>query len=342
MKQILSEIFSINKNIKFDKILRISIASCLAVIIAGLVGLKYSATAGVIAFLSTQNTVKETHFDVIIRCLAYALGVVLSYITFTTLGYNVYAFGIFMFLLVTICYCLSWSSVISTSMVVCTHFLTEGHFGVELIANEFLLLIIGVSSTMLLNYLVSNNTKEILRDIEHIEKEISNTFLQMSKYVLIVDNSMLDIKELQALHDHLSRSYEKALINQQNSYWDDSHYYIAYMNTRISQCHTLERIIQSMHKMHKPSFMATELSDYMLELSQTVHWRKDVRLHYIKHTALEKAYETYPTPTTRADINDLAAVHDIINELLYYVDLKVELIESLTESQLNRYWKECE
>lgn len=340
MKEFLKEIFTPSHSIRFSKVLRISIASCLAIIIAGLLGLKYSATAGVIAFLSTQDTLRETHFDVIIRCLAYALGVFLSFIIFSIFGYTTYAFGLFMLILVTICYYLGWASVISTSVVVCTHFLTEGHFGSELIMNEFLLLIIGTGCTMLLNRLVSNNTKDILSDIRHIETEMKSTFMEMAKYVLLVDNSMLDISELEHLHKHLSASQRRAIENRKNTYWDDSHYYIAYMNTRMSQYQTMQRIVENMHKMTAPSFLAKDLSDIFTELANMVHLRKDIHLQLDHIRCLEEKFDTYPAPASRAELHDISYTHDIINELTYYIQLKIEFVESLSEKQLQRYWNE--
>lgn len=340
LKEFFKEIFRPANSIRFSKVLRISIASCLAIIIGGLLGLKYSATAGVIAFLSTQDTLRETHFDVIIRCLSYALGVLLSFAIFSIFGYTPYAFGLFMLILVTICYYLGWASVISTSVVVCTHFLMEGHFGSELILNEFLLLIVGTGCTMLLNRLVSNNTTDILNDIQHIEAEMRLTFMEMSKYALLVDNSMLDIDELEHLHKHLSESQNRAIINRKNTYWDDSHYYIAYMNTRISQYQAMQRIVENMHKMTSPSFMAQDLSLIFTELGNRVHQRRNIDTQLERILLLEEKFDSYPVPSSRTELHDISYTHDIINELKYYIQLKIEFVDSLSAKQLQRYWSE--
>ena len=49
------------KNINLIKVIKIAVGTGLAIFIAGIFGLNYSASAGIITLLSIQDTKKSTH-----------------------------------------------------------------------------------------------------------------------------------------------------------------------------------------------------------------------------------------------------------------------------------------
>ncbi len=334
------KIINIRKNINYIKVLRIALSSCIAILIASFVGLKYSSSAGIIAFLSTQDTKKETITDIIIRCLSYLLAVVLSFITFHILGYNTYAFGVFMFLIVTISYYFDWASVLSSSAVVSTHFLMDGALTGSLFINEMLLLLIGIGSTMIMNLFVSNNTKVIKNDMTRIENEFQATFIEMSKYIKLIDRTEYDIARLNALRLHLDESYERAINNKNNEFFSDSNYYLDYMTARIEQFESMQRVVDSMHSLTQVPFMALELSDFCNKISQSVHWRNNTLYLLEEHKNLYKAFDNFPIPQSREEFLNLSHLHDILVELEYYLYTKHVFVSSLSQKQLNRFWKE--
>ena len=328
------------QNVNFIKVFRIALSSCLAILLATLFGLQYSSSAGIIAFLSTQDTKKETIGDIIKRCLSYILSVVLSLIIFKFCGYNTPAFGLFLFFLVSISYYLKWDSVLSSSAVVSTHFLLERNHAPALLLNELLLLFIGVGTAMLMNLFIANNTKSIKKDINRIESEFSSTFMEMSKYILNIDASSYDMVQLDALQSHLDKSHRRAISNRNNDFFSDSNYYISYMEARIRQSETMLRIVHSMHTLTQVPFSAIELSHFMKQISTTLHLRNNTLGLLDEYEALNQQFDNFPIPQSRKEFESLAHIHDILIELGYFLNVKKEFVESLSYKQIKRYWAE--
>ena len=326
------------KSINFRKVFRISLSSCLAILIAGAIGLRYSATAGIIAFLSTQDTKRETIVDIIMRCLSYILSVALSFVCFKLLGYNPFAFGLFMFLIVAISYFFGWESVLSSSAVVSTHYMLEGSHSPEFLVNEMLLLLIGVATTGLMNIFIHDNSKDINQNIHSIENHFQDTFMEMSRSILTLDKSNLDREKLESLRAQLERYHIKAIENINNDVYSASNYYLNYMEFRMAQLDCISRIIDNMHALTNLPFNAQELSAFMVLAAENMHIRANTDSLLEDYDKLNVQFDAFPIPTTRASFENLANIQNILKEIENFIQYKVDFIESLSEQQIQRFW----
>ena len=139
------------QRLQLIKSLKIAAAAAIAIGLAGELGLKYSATAGIITVLSIQNTKRETLKSAGNRWLAFLCALALSKLSFTLLGYGLWAFGTYLFLFALLCICAGWTEAIAMDSVLVTHFLAEQDMGLLLVANEVLLLLIGTGMGILVN-----------------------------------------------------------------------------------------------------------------------------------------------------------------------------------------------
>lgn len=328
------------KKVNVFKVFRVAASTCVAILIASFMGLLYSSSAGIIAFLSTQDTKKETLRDIRIRCFSYILAVALSFVIFHVCGYNTPAFGLFMFLMVWLSYYLDWASVLSSSAVVSTHFLFEGTHSINLIINELLLLFIGVGTAMVMNLFIANNTKTIKEDMLKIENEFSRTFKEMSHYIMVLDNSKYDYERYEELKNHLEESSQRAIKNMNNEFYSDSNYYIHYMDARKEQLDAILRIIDKMHMLTHVPFNALQLSDFMEKISKNIHCKSQTILLEEDYRLLSEEFDQFPIPQNRNEFENLANTHDILLELEYYLNIKRNFITSLSDKQIERYWND--
>ncbi len=88
--------------INFIKILKIAIGSSAAILFAGLLGLQYSASAGIITLLSIQDTKKETLIVAGKRFLAFLLAILIAYVLFQSFGYHTIVFGAFLLVFISV------------------------------------------------------------------------------------------------------------------------------------------------------------------------------------------------------------------------------------------------
>lgn len=118
------------------KSLKIAVAAVLSIAIAGELGLRYSATAGIITVLSIQNTKKETIKSARNRTLAFVCALLIARLLFGILGFSLPAFAGYLFLFALLCFYADWGEAIAMDSVLITHFLTERSMAMALIANE--------------------------------------------------------------------------------------------------------------------------------------------------------------------------------------------------------------
>ena len=83
------------KKIPWLKILKMTVGAVLAMELAGLLHLEYAASAGVIAFLTIQDTRQETSSSALRRGIAFCIMTLLCLPIFSLLGNQPWAFGIF-------------------------------------------------------------------------------------------------------------------------------------------------------------------------------------------------------------------------------------------------------
>ena len=135
----------------FLKSLKITAGAILAILAASCLGLKYSATAGIITILSIQNTKKETIRTAAARAVAFGCALVLSFVCYRLLGYTVLAFGMYLLGFTLVCLLFGWTAAIAMDSVLITHFLAEKTMNVSMMANEIGLFVIGAGIGVLLN-----------------------------------------------------------------------------------------------------------------------------------------------------------------------------------------------
>ena len=86
------------------KVFKISTACCIAILLADLLGLTSSTSAGIITLLSIQDTKKATFQIAVKRLLAFIPAIFFALLIFWTVGFHVFSFGIFLFVFILFCY----------------------------------------------------------------------------------------------------------------------------------------------------------------------------------------------------------------------------------------------
>ncbi|MBQ1207331.1 MAG: hypothetical protein IIX65_02260, partial [Lachnospiraceae bacterium] len=175
------------EKLKFSKVLRIAIGSSIAIFLAETIGLRYSTSAGIITFLTVQDTKRETLKLATKRLLSYFVTIILAMI-FLHGSYDYLKFGLFMLCLVGISYLAGWEGAISVNAVIGTHFLMEMSFDPMFALNELILVLIGSAMGVIVNLYMPKKDKRILRDIERLEAQMSKILAQLSIDIETMDS----------------------------------------------------------------------------------------------------------------------------------------------------------
>ena len=160
------------KNINIIKVIKIAVGTGLAIFIAGIFGLNYSASAGIITLLSIQDTKKSTIKIAVKRIAAFVLAMLISLAVFTLFGYDIWALICYLLIFVAVCMFFDLNEGLSPCTVLVTHIMAEKYMSFDIVKNEAALMLIGTSVGIFLNMYMPRNLKHIREYQVKIENEI--------------------------------------------------------------------------------------------------------------------------------------------------------------------------
>lgn len=327
------------EKLKFSKVLRIAIGSSIAIFLAETIGLRYSTSAGIITFLTVQDTKRETLKLAVKRLLSYFVTIILAMI-FLHGSYDYLKFGLFMLCLVGISYVAGWEGAISVNAVIGTHFLMEATFDPMFALNELILVLIGSALGVLVNLYMPKKDKRILRDIERLEAQMSKILGQLSVDIETMDSRVKGDKQLIELEKALDKCISKAYHNFNNTLRQHSTYFISYLEMRKQQCVIMQGIRNSIYAMTHVPEQASLIAAFVSHISETIHEEDNqVELRELLQYIFEHL-ERSPLPTSRREFENRALLFHALKDFEEFILVKEEFIESLTPEQLEIYWED--
>lgn len=323
---------------KWLPILKISVGSGLAILVANLLGLQFAPSAGIITLLSIQQTKKETILVAGKRMLSFLFAVLLAAIVFFLTGYHAFSFGIFLLLFITVCFRFGLQDGVAMSSVLVSHFLAEQSMEVSLLCNEFTLMLLGIVIGILFNLYMPDMTKIIKENQQQIEEEMKQILRAMSQYLLNIDSLNLDEIDIVTLRKHLDESKKKAYENMNNTFRSDSSYYISYMEMRSHQCDILDDMTHNMQVLTDLPIQSYRLSELLSHTSDTFHETNNVKELLDKVNELKTEYRKQSLPVTREEFENRAVLLQLLHGFEEFLLLKRQFIENLSAKQIKNYW----
>ena len=342
------------RSINWIKVLKIAVGCTIAILVADFIGLKYSAAAGTITLLSIGDTKRDTLRVATKRLSGFFIAVGLAYILFHLIGYRTVTFGVFLFFFVTICYGLGLQAGMSTCAVLTTHFLNQQAMTIPIILNEAMILIIGVSSGVILNLYMPDNTQMIRADMEQIEEDIRKIMEQISERLSgeIKEVQMnyryaperCQVKQKESLtfvntKKHIEEATKRAYANMNNNLISDTRYYMQYIDMRKHQVYKLEQIYAHACYLTYIPEQAMVLAQYTNRISKTFHEYNNARVLLDELYKIRLAFKETKMPQTREEFENRAILYQVLQGIEEFLLLKVEFVEHLTKKQIQTFWQ---
>ncbi len=335
------------------KITKIAAGSCLAIILADLLGLSYSASAGIITLLSIQDTKKETLKVAIKRFAAFATAVLIALIIFQSLGYHPVTFGLFLLFFVTASYLFHITEGIPMCSVLVSHFLIEQNMSLAFIGNEVAILGIGIIIGVILNLYMPDNTGAVLKDIVLVEEEVKDILKNMAAVLRVKnrsgqeDDDMAPDREkmqeldhmLSSLEEHLNLAQKQAYENMNNTLLTDTRYYIGYFTMRKEQVLMLKQTLADMKQLKLIPKQANPLAYMMDKIKEQFRESNNARELIKELNGMKELFKEEPVPATREEFENRAILYGIMNNIESFLIIKRDFVDSVTEKQIERFWK---
>jgi len=326
------------RKMNYIKTFKIAIGAAISIILANLLRLEFGTSAGIITLLSVQNTKRETLVIAGRRILAFVLAMAMAFGVFSILGYSAGSFGVFLFLFIFFCELFGLQEGIPINSVLATHFLSYEQMTGEKIGNEFLLLVIGISVGALVNVYIPRNVKQIKRSQVYIEDKLKEILQELSVQ-LMKPEQQGEILKFQELHLYIQYSVRLAYENYNNTFLSDTQYFIRYMELRLTQLTVVERIFSLIQRIDSQTTQAAAVSECLTQIADSLHETNDGIKLLEEMEELKKSFEVGALPVDRKEFENRAILFQVVWELEWFIQLKIDFSKELTKQQIEEFWK---
>lgn len=323
--------------VNFLHVIKIALGCLLAMAAAERLGLRYSASAGVIALLSIHDTRRQTVRMVEKRLAAFLVALALAPVSFSWLGYRPAAIGAFLLLFTPVCAYLGIQEGISVSTVLMTHFLTERSVSPGMIGNEALLLAVGTGVGLAMNLYIPGNGKWIRNRQREIEAEFREVLSGMSAR-LAGEKWGPGLADLERMLEEGERA---AYRDMENRLLSDTAYYLRYMGMRKNQLSVLASVRALIGRTAEFPAQAAWLAGLMTSISRSFHEYNNALGLLEELEGIRGQLRRSALPASREEFEARAVLFLILMELERFLELKREFVGQLSEEEVRRFWQEA-
>ena len=314
-----NEILTSGKGDAMLKLIKIAIGSAAAIFFADLLRLDYSTSAGIITLLTIQDTRRET-------------------IAITLKG-SVISYGVFLFVFIACCMPLGLFGAASTNAVLTTHYLLEKSMSISSVGNEALLLLVGAGIGTFLNLYIPGKGREIRMMQYRLEEDLRAVLMRMSEYIVKEDKSDYTGSCFDKLRADMEAGKKQAFAYMNNTFFQESKYFIAYMNMREQQTVVLGDIYKKIVSIRSVLPQAEQVAELFHEIAATFGESNNARDLLTRREEVLSRMKDSDLPVTRQEFEERAVLYGILMDLEYFLLLKKEFADSLTKEQIIRYWQ---
>ncbi len=305
---------------------KITLAAIIAILLADLLNLQFSISAGIVAILSVAFTKKETIRTAVNRLLAFAAALVIAAVCFNLIGFDRYGFFAYLILFIPLCQFMKWNTAMAMDSVLISHFLSLQSMGVPELANEVLLFVIGVGVGIVAN-LFLRQERDYMRRMEHeTDALIKQALHRMSLRIMDPKMPGYDGSCFDTLQKTIDEASALAHLNYMNKLTSRGSEDIEYIAMREKQADTLYEIFKHLSSIETVPVTAGMLSDFFEKVSVQYSMDNTVENLLTDFEELNNRVKEMPLPVNRSEFEDRARLFAIMRGLEEFLKLKREYV----------------
>lgn len=302
------------------------IGAIVAIIIAEMFGLNFSLSAGIIAILSLLDSRKETIRVGIKRIITGVISLAVAALFFETIGYNLWALGIFILFVSFFSYIAKSAFSIASSFVLASHIYSLNAFTIDIYFNEVYILLVGVAMGFLLTLHMPDDEKHLKKGIKYVEDQYKNHLIVMAhnlkNHCVVKHNthSVFDIEKRIKQYRKIAKRYEN------NTLFGKSFDYRSYFDMRLEQVYRLMHMKEKMEVLFISHHEADKLSEFTDIVSNRFSANSPVN-DLLKLT--DEYYEYFrkrPLPKTREQFECRATLYQYLVEMEEFIRIKARYL----------------
>lgn len=310
------------------KAIKISVACAVSIWVAvTLLGLDNAITAGIITILSIGDTKMETFRTAGKRSLGFLFSMAIAAFCFYKIGFTTVGFIVYVLIFVLVCLLLNWPEAITINAVLVSHIWLTETMTWELLLNEFLLFVVGISFGILINLLLRRNNREFDALAEEVDNEMKEILVQMSHHILTEDKSEYDASCFVTLEEKIGKAQLCAMQNYDNTLLKKSIYEQDYIEMRQKQSIVLEEIYKSITMIGMLPKQVHAVGEFLWQVAEEYHRENDVEDLLQKLQSIFEDMKVQNLPQTREEFEARAVLYYILKQMEEFLRLKNEFVK---------------
>lgn len=301
------------------KVIKLSVGSILAIIIASLFNLQYSIVAGVITILVVKDTKKETLIGALSKMFGFILCTVYSYICFNLFGYNLLAFSIYILITIFTCFALNIVDVIALCVVIASHYLLQGSMSTYWILNETGIFIIGAGIGIIINMFMPSNFHKIYLGQEKLQEQVSLILVDIANIISNPDKELHFKDNLDKLNKLINSSTKAAYENINNNLLSDTKYFLEHMEIIKSQRDILSNLYDLVSQLDYVPYQGYIIAEFIHIVGNTSFDAHTVSNLLDDLDKIYKDMKTQALPKNREEFENRAILFLCLVELRKYL-----------------------
>ena len=170
------------------------------------------------------------------------------------------------------------------------------------------------------------------------ETQLQNVLREVSAYLSETESYPGVWQDIGALESQIQEFIHEAYEYSGNLFPTHSHYYVDYLEMRLSQCRILQSLHAQMRKNRTMPEQAHLISEYILYLTEyivemNIPQKQLDRLHQISQDM-----EQEPMPQTREEFEGRAILYHILMDLEEFLHAKQRFVETMDPAVKKIYW----
>ena len=292
----------------------------MSLLVAQVLGLKFSSSAGIITILDIFESRKATIKGGLKRTLSATIALVLGILVFEIFDYKTWAFGLYLLLFVPISFLLKIELGLGPSSVVVTHLLSYGEINSSIIFNELGLILIGTGFAMLTNLYAPESQDELKKWIEDIDGDIKDILIFFGD--TLVNN--LDVKiyegKIKKLEDDISKALNLAIIENDNRIENSKNLLIGLSN-REREKELLMEMYDDLKSIPKEYTDGKLISDLMIDTANNLSDNGDMVKVKKRIEFLQEHFHMMELPETHEDFVIRSSIFQVFRSLNQFIDI---------------------
>jgi len=307
--------------------IKTAIATPIAILVAQLFSVTNVASAGILTILCIQQSRKKSVETAWHRFVACILAIIFSVAFFELFSYSPLVLGMLLAVFIPTTVFLKIEKGIMTSTVITLNLYAFGTIKLDFLYDQFLLIIIGIGTGLLVNLYMPSLDKPLKRKQKQLEDHFQIILYEIALYIR-EQHMDWDGKEITTVEEILNEAEELVERDKENHLLRDEHSFANYFRMREKQFELLQQMLPLVTRLPKRDDISERIAGFFEKLSEAVHPGNTAILFLDELQEIRKEFKKEDLPTTQEEFETRASLFQLLYDIEEYLILKTKYKES--------------